>query len=291
MTRICVALLLAAAPGALAQSAQPAQPPQSAQPPPEQPAQSAGGYSAEPSLPSPDYSATVAGSRPSPAFTQDRDFTGTRFWLIDPGRYEIETWFSQKRFSSTSKESLAQVEIEMGIAPHLQLDIYQNFTTDGELRVEGEQIELRYALGLNYNEIPLNPVLYLEWHPRNGLQDRAEFRLLLGGDVGKLVWASNLYYEMNVDGYDSPNAQGKDIEAGVSGAASYGFGDLLRLGAEVQAGADDHGLPTLAPVLLVGPNALLKLPALGLKLTATVFFGVMSNDPRIYPLLIGGWQF
>ena len=255
------------------------------------PAQTAGGYSAEPSKEAPDYSATVAAQRPSPAFTQDRAFSGTRFWLLDPGRYEVEMWFSQKRKRDASRESLLQAEIEIGLAPHLQIDLYQNFSTDNELSVEGQQIELRYSFGLHYNDIPLNPVLYLEWHPRRAAQDRAEVRMLFGGDAGKFLWASNLFYEMNIDGFNAPNTEGKDIEVGISGAASYGFGDFFRLGAEIKTGGDMHGGGALQPMLLLGPNALVKVQSLGLKLTATFFFGVMDQDPKFYPLVIAGWQF
>lgn len=159
--------------------------------------------------------------------------------------------------------------------------------------MEGNQLELRYSFGRHYNEIPLNPVLYLEWHPRHLAQDRAEVRLLLGGDAGsKFLWASNLFFEMNVDDYNASYAEGKDMEVGATVAGSYAaVGDVLRLGGELKAGGDMHGEPTLSPMVLVGPSALLKVRKLGLKLTATVFFGLMERDPRVQTLLIAGWAF
>ena len=250
----------------------------------------------EPGQEPPPQSVTVSAFKPSPEFTQDRAFSGTRFWLLDPGEYETEVWFSQKRKKDDTKETLLQVEVEFGLAPHLQLDVYQNFNTDGALSVEGQQIELRYSFGLHYNDIPLNPVLYLEWHPRRNAQDRAEVRLLLGGDVGKWLWAANVFYEMNIDRYHSPGSEKMDLEVGATLAASYGFNDYFRLGAEVKAGGDMHGLnddgtQTLKPMLLAGPNVLFKLPKAKLKLTATCFFGVFNKDPRVYPLIIAGWGF
>lgn len=253
-------------------------------------------HTTEPGGDVPPQAVTVSGFKPSPAFTQDRAFSGTRFWLLDPGEYETEVWFSQKRKKDDTKATLLQVEMEFGLAPHLQLDVYQNFSTDGELRVEGQQIELRYSFGLHYNDIPLNPVLYLEWHPRKDEQDRAEVRLLLGGDVGKWLWAANLFYEVNVDRYGAPGAEGADMELGLTAAASYGFNDYFRLGAEVKTGGDMHGLnedgsASFKPMMLVGPNVLFKVPSLKLKLTATCFFGLFDQDPRVYPLVIAGWGF
>lgn len=87
-------------------------------------AQSAGGSSVDPSLDRPDYHAAVTAPPASPEFTQDRVFGGTRFWLLDPNEYEVEVWLDQKRLKDGSTETLLQAEIEIGLAPHLQLDLY-----------------------------------------------------------------------------------------------------------------------------------------------------------------------
>src|SRR5262249_37581297 len=39
------------------------------------------------------YETVVHARVPSPQWTQDRSFTSTRFWLLDPGSYEVQTWF------------------------------------------------------------------------------------------------------------------------------------------------------------------------------------------------------
>jgi len=257
-------------------------------------AQTAGGYSAEPSKEAPSYETVVHTRKPSPSQTQDRVFSGTRFWLLDPGRYEVETWWTEKFKKDGEREGLFQVEIEIGLAPHLQLDLYQNFSldNDGHFDVEGNQIELRYSFGRSYNEIPLNPVLYLEWHPRKGVQDRAEVRLLLGGDlVPRMLWAANLFFETNVNYFKNPSAEGGDIELGATAAASFSLIPQLRLGLETKLGVDQHGESTFYPMALVGPNLLLKSTALGLKLTATAFLGLAPKDPRVQVLTIAGWAF
>lgn len=258
-------------------------------------AQEAGGYSAGPGLGAPDYQTTVNAPRlKSPTYTQDRLFGATRFWKLDPGRYEVEVWWDEKFKRDEPNESLLKLEIEIGLTPHIQLDIYQNFViSEGKLDVEGNQIELRYAFASRYNEIPWNPVLYLEWHPRKQAQDRAEVRLLMGGDLPLAgVWAANVFAEGNVDYFNASYAEGFDGEFGATASVSFPVaGDWLRLGAEVQGGVDQHGSPRFYASGLLGPNVLLTYRPAGLKLTATALFGLFPEDPVCRLLVIAGWQF
>jgi hypothetical protein len=258
-------------------------------------AQTAGGRSIDPSLAPAPMESTVRGDKPSPEPTQDRLFAGTRFWRLDPGRFEVEAWWDHDFNRDGTNSGLLQLELEIGLWPHIQLDIYQNFNVGpGTFSVEGNQIEMRYSFGRSYNQIPLNPVLYLEYHPRHAAPDRAEVRLLLGGDIGTIgIWAVNAYGEMNIDGYGSSDVRaGTDAEAGVSGALSFAVApEILRLGAEVKAGVDQHATPVFAPVTELGPNILLHLPGTGLKVTATGFFGLMPQDARVELLVIAGYGF
>lgn len=249
-------------------------------------AQSAEGQSAEPSKRG--YSSTVEGSWPaSPPQTQDRVFAGSRVWLLDPGRYEVEVWLDDQEKSPPDR--LLQAEIEIGLAPHLQLDLYQNLTLDHGVSSEGQQLEARYAFGNAWNAIPANPVLYLEFHPRHLAADRAEARLLLGGEAGaRGLWAANLFLEQNVDGFDVPGSEGADRELGATGALSFEVAPWLRAGAEVKGGLDQHGAAAAYPMLLAGPNLLVK--AFPFKLTVTAFFGVFQHDPPLHLLAIAGWQ-
>jgi hypothetical protein len=55
-------------------------------------------------------------------------------------------------------------------------------------------------------------VLYLEWHPRKGLQDRAEIRLLVGGDLrAQGLWAANVFAESNVNHFNAPGNEGENL--------------------------------------------------------------------------------
>ena len=259
-------------------------------------AQEAGGYSAGPGLGAPDYQTTVNAPRPvkSPVYTQDRVFGVSRFWKLDPGRYELEVWWDERFNRDAPNEALLKFEIEIGLTPHIQLDIYQNFIiTNGQFDVEGNQIEVRYAFAANYNEISWNPVLYIEWHPRKQAQDRAELRLLVGGDLPAAgIWAANVFAEGNVNYFNASFAEGFDGEFGVSASASYPVaGDWLRLGAEIQGGVDQHGSPRFYASGLLGPNVLLTYRPARLKLTATAMFGLFHEDPLVRLFVIAGWQF
>ncbi len=259
-------------------------------------AQEAGGYSAGPGLGAPDYQTTINAPRlKSPIATQDRVFAASRFWKLDPGRYEVEVWWDEKFYRNDEPSfSLLKLEIEIGLTRHIQLDLYQNFSlSQGQFNVDGNQFEIRYAFAAEYNEIPWNPVLYVEWNPRKGQQDRAEVRLLIGGDLGSTgLWAANLYAEGNVDYFKASYAEGFDGEFGATASASWPvIKDVMRLGAEVKGGVDQHGSPTFYASAFVGPNVLLTYRPAGLKLTATALFGLFSEDPLVRLFVIAGWQF
>jgi hypothetical protein len=231
----------------------------------------------------------------SPYVTQERPFAASRVWKLDPGRYAVELWWDEKFYRNDQPSyALLKLEFEIGLTPHIQLDLYQNFSvSEGQFNVEGNQFEIRYAFATEYNEIPWNPVLYLEWYPRKNAQDRAEIRLLMGGDLGPTgLWAVNLYAEGNVDYFKASYAEGFDGEFGASAAVSWPVvNDWLRLGAEAKGGVDQHGTSTFYPSALVGPNVLLTYRPANLKITATALFGLFSEDPLVRLFVIAGWLF
>ncbi len=276
----------------------------------------AAGKSAGPGLPTAapsdeaggEYRTRVESYRQSPAFSQDRDFPGTRFWRLDPGAFEVEGWWTGEvglpAKLGGGQDNFYQLEIEMGLVPHIQIDIYANMDNPphtADYNLDGLAVEIRYSIARDYGEIWGNPVLYLEFTPQYFNSPRLEGRLLFGGDVlpgkpGFLVAAGNLYYEQNLLPSQTPD--GIDAELGVDAAASFNVvNDVLRLGAEVKGGLDDHavarlttGLPQF-PVLLAGPNFIVKLPGNQLKLMGTVFFGTMPYDPVVEPMLVLGSMF
>ncbi len=278
---------------------------------PEGEAASAGGYSIGPGLPVPagqpqpgQYETRVESYRASPTYSQDRDFPGTRFWRLDPGSYEVEAWWTGETLSPRlggGQDNFYQTEIEMGLAPHLQMDVYLNVDNPPHsvaYDLAGLAVEVRYSIARDYGSIWANPVLYLEFTPQYFNSPRLEGRILLGGDLlpgkpGLIVAAANLYYEQNLVPTQTPD--GIDAELGVDAAASVQvFRDTLRLGAELKGGLDDHAVSRLTPglpqfpTLLVGPNFIVKLPSNALKLMGTIFFGTEPYDPAVMPMLVLG---
>jgi hypothetical protein len=258
-------------------------------------AQEAGGDSAGPGLAAPDYQTTVTAPRwKSPPPTQDRQFGDVRMWRLDPGRYEVEVWWDEKFNKGAPNASLLKLELEIGLTPHIQLDLYQNFQiVDGRFDVEGNQIEMRYSFADTYNAIPWNPVLYLEWHPRKQAQDRAEVRLLMGGDLpAEGLWACNVFVEGNIDYFNASYAEGWDGEIGATAGMNFPvIPNVMRLGAEVRGGVDQHGSPRFYPSGFIGPNMVLTYRPAGLKLTATALIGLFEQDPRVRLFVIAGWGF
>ena len=258
-------------------------------------AQEAGGYTAGPGLQPAPYRTEVTAERPSPPDTQVREFTVSRFWRLDPGRYAAELWLQTDFMKhGAGEETTLKAEVEMGLSSHVQLDLYLNFgwATGAPFDYQGVSLEMRYAIAPVYNAISWNPVLYFELTTNKNAQDRAEFRLLAGGDLpGEGLWASNFFIEGNIDYFNEPYSDGADMEIGVT--ASFNFPvvrDWLRLGAELRTGVDQHGTPTFYGVFQIGPELLLTYRPANLKLTASALFGICLEDPLVRLYLIAGWQ-
>jgi hypothetical protein len=277
-----------------------------------------------PAPPASPYQARVRGHRPSPEWTQDRSFTSTRFWLLDPGNYELQTWVRTRVPHEVDghrgpAELLLQVEAEIGLLPHVQLDVYENLNYNEDangvrsLQQEGNQIELRIAIPSAYGELFANPVIYFEWHPRHAEPDRVELRLLLGGAPTRWFYlAVNPYVETNVEETELhtpvPAVSGAffasrrflaDMEVGSTVAAGFRVTEGFRLSAELKIGGDMLGDPDnrLHFVWFLGPGFIVK-PLPGrlrpyLKIMGTCLFAMPGTDAgaqQFEPLLIIGSQ-
>ena len=297
-------------------------------------AQTAGGYSAGPAQAVPsyqtvtdggvpgetpsrddngiDYTSRVTSYVPSPTYTQNREFTNARLWVLDPGKYTVEQWwrgsFGAPRAAPNAYPDghFFQTEIEMGIAPHVQVDIYanyefgQNAAEGGTYEVAkgghtGIAAEVRIALGNYWGQIWGNPTLYFELTSQYYNSPRAEFRLLLGGTVftPKLLAAFNFAFERNIF---------RDSNSGIDYEIKGDFGinyevvpNIFRVGLEATLGFDSHG--TIDPatgsselhyVAQFGPSILLTDPKGRVKLLAALLHGFAAWDqPWVVTTIIG----
>jgi len=228
-------------------------------------------------------------AHPSPEFTQDRVMPGTRFWLLDEGNRELQVWYRPKVARGSNDTShLWQLEVEVGLLPHVQLDVYENIIKPGpgeDVKHEGNQIELRIGFA-DYGEILGNPALYLEWHPRDE-EDKYEIRVLLGEEVlpGVLV-AVNPFYEQQVQG---TQVFEWGMTAAVSAALKQG---AIRLGLEGKAKFERaEGADRTEKAFLVGPNLFAKALDDRLKLMLTFFTGLTDDANRFEPIFIVGSEF
>ena len=223
-------------------------------------------------------------------------FPGTRFWKLDSGRYEVETWWRLRKPRGEKEYHIFQAELELGLTPRIQLDLYENLSTEdtGKLQHAGNQIEARIAIDPVYGRTPLNPVIYLEWQPRHLHADRAEIRLLGGGQIlgPRLVGAINLFYEQNVT--KEPAGFVPNPEMGFTAASSLALlGQFLRAGAEVKFALEKEkwGDHRWEKQLLVGPNFSARIISQSVKLYTTVLFGVTNDAKKIDSFLILAYDF
>jgi hypothetical protein len=273
--------------------------------------QVAGGYSAvQPAAPAsqpaaPESQPAAPASQPgrfetvltaSPMWSQDRNFLGVRFWKLDPHHYELELWY--KGYYPPPDSHTLSLELEMGLTRRLQLDVYENAAieigSDGKRHFshKGNAIELRIAIPERYGQIWGNPVVYLEWVANHGAPDRAEVRVLLGGELftPRLLGAVNLVFECNADTINGEPYQGEP-EFGVTAAASYEvLRERLRLGAEIMAifTREKFRNSTTEREIQIGPNLSWHVIGHRLKLYTTLFFGLGGNAPTIAPWVILG---
>lgn len=256
-----------------------------------------------------DFATRVTGYVPSPVYTQNREFTNARLWVLDPGRYTVEQWwtgsFGAARASPNAHpdDHFFQTEIEMGVAPHIQVDIYANYEFSQNAQGSyvlapgghtGVAAEVRIALGNYWDQLWGNPTLYFELSSQYHNAPRAEFRLLMGGTVftPKLLAAFNLAFERNLF---RDSASGIDYELKAHFGINYEVvKSVFRLGVETTLGFDSHGSidaqgsTLLHYVAQFGPSLLLTDPGNHVKLLAAVLHGFAAWDqPWVVTLIIG----
>jgi hypothetical protein len=242
----------------------------------------------------------VEATPPSPGFTQDRQFTNAALWLLDPGQYTVEQWWSgqwgqpQTLVGTNNQQNqLLQTGVAMGITPHVELDVYANVDLglDGQNRYDisrtgltGVEAALRVAIGRQWGQIWGNPVIEATLWGRVFEPTRVEGRFLLSGELVP-GWLLDLNLMFARDGFHD-DIIGVDYEAkaefGMSGEV---IPDILRLGFEANLGVDSHNAvddndyTLVFPSAQVGPMILLTEPHKRIKLLAAVLFGRTGWDP------------
>ncbi|HUB08902.1 MAG TPA: hypothetical protein VMB50_17980 [Myxococcales bacterium] len=260
-----------------------------------------------------------AGSRgpqaalPSPAFTQDRQFTNARLWRLDPGRITVEqswsgAWGVPRALAGAANQNdqLLQTAVAIGLLPHLELDLSGNVDLDqaasGDYQISptgltGVAAEVRIAIGRYWGQIWGNPTIDAELWGRISEPTRLEGRVLLGGELftPRLLGTLNLMFARN-SFHDDATGIDYEIKADL-GANCEVVRDILRLGGEATVGWDSHDTvdaednTLLHPDVQLGPAILLTEPHRRFKLLAAFLWGLADWDPPWETEIVAGTTF
>jgi len=227
-------------------------------------------------------------------WTTRRRFPTTRVYVRPEGDVEVEWWLETKlRLDEDADPRYRQqYELEFGLGHRLQLDLYlgtQQFG-EGPMELYQQKVELRYAFA-DWDEIPTNPTVYLEWVRQNDAPYKGEAKALFGGSLKpQWFWGLNLVWEREFGGeYEHEYA----LTAGVARTVVE---EQLSLGLEAKFESVDvrgNRLGFDAYEFLAGPS-LQWMPSadIHIDLVLPLGFEVEDDDTAIIlePLIVIGTE-
>ena len=225
-----------------------------------------------------------AGVNGEPEWVMQRRFSNTRVYIQkDPWEVGYEAWWRTRFYDGGNVTQRLQNEIEIGLPHRMQLDLYENILHDNHVsgwRQEEVAVELRYAFA-DWDVLPGNPTLYLEYSFAHEGSDALEPKLLFGGDFADgWHWGVNLICEQQM--WDE-----KNTERAVSGGISRTLIDSkLSAGIEAQWSSVTHEKSEL----ILGPSVQWR-PTANTHLDAVAMAGLTNNSPNAECWLIFGLDF
>jgi hypothetical protein len=234
----------------------------------------------------------LIGDYGQPRWTAHRRFGETRVYVMPKGMVEFEYWLRPEVAKDGPTQFSSMYEVGFGLPGRLQLDLYAvaNKTgPEGTLSVDQQKVEVRYAFA-DWNRIPGNPTLYLEWTQNSGGPDAVEGKLLFGGQLtSRWHWGSNLVFEHEISG-----AQENSHEW--TTGLSYTARDMkVGVGVETQLALvnslDDHGARgPMTTAFLVGPSLQFR-PLPQMHLDIAPLLGLNHDAPRTKWFVVLGYEF
>jgi len=232
-----------------------------------------------------------------PVWTTQRPFATSRVYVLPPGQAQFEQWVRPTWSRGEGKPEFRMLEeLAIGLGGGFQLDLYQrwniepNEEDEQEANHEGVQVELRYALA-DWDEIILNPTLYIEWIERGGSQEKPnkyEAKLLLGDEIGcNWFYASNFILEQEVEGDE------RETELAWTNAISTTIIERrLMAGVEMNwSGTTVKGERSdMSNSFQIGPSLQFR-PTNRTFLDVVALFGTTSESPETQLYMIFGYQF
>jgi len=232
------------------------------------------------------------GDYAQPRWTAHRRFGETRVYVVPKGMVEFEYWLIPEKAKNGPTNWASQYEVEFGLPGRVQLDLYAVAHKTGnhdELKMDEQKVEVRYAFA-DWNKIPLNPTLYLEWKQESNAADHAEVKLLFGGQISPgLHWGSNLVWDHETGGAIETS---NEWTTGLS----YTLADTkFALGMETQlALVNDRISPGVrspfSKQFLIGPSIQFR-PLPQMHLDFAPLFGATKDASQSKTFVVLGWEF
>ncbi len=255
----------------------------------------------------------------TPDFSRSRFSNLTNAYVLPPGAVYTGLIYQGDSLKFNQPDHMFTQEVEIGL-PHRFGIAFENSIEHhrGTTQERTFSIEGRFAIA-NWNKIPLNPTIFVEYKTGIGdvlhdegppeevpkgeggafleehmpLPDAVEVRLLLAQDFSnKVEWAANLFFEQETSG-------DRGREVGFAQSIMFPVllpNERLKVGAEMQytsftdAGLREEG--TKSARVIIGPTVAWK-PSSNSRLDVSPLFGVTDDAPHasvfvVFSMLFGG---
>jgi hypothetical protein len=255
----------------------------------------------------------------TPGLSRSRFSNLTKAYVLPPGAVFAGLIYQGDALKFNRPDHMLTQEIEIGLPGRFGLAFENSIENHrGTTQERTVSVEARYAFA-NWNVIPLNPTIFVEYKfapghilhdegppapmgkgeaeaflmERRPLPDSYEVRLLLAQDFGnKVEWAANIFFEQEIGG-------DRGREAGFSQSVMFPIllpKERLKVGAEMQyisftdAGLREEG--TQSARVVIGPTVAWK-PSKNTRIDISPLFGVTDDAPRasvfvVFSMLFGG---
>jgi hypothetical protein len=232
------------------------------------------------------------GSNGQPRWTAHRRFDDVPVYVLAEGEVVFQYWLvgTDRREDQPTRLEHA-FELEFGLPWRFQLGLYHVEAQEGReapLATAADKVELRWALA-DWEVVPGNPTLHLEYSNESGAPDLLEGKLLVGGELAAgWHWATNLALERRLGG-ERENAYG------MTNALSYTIRDgFFALGAEDRIENEreetgpDAGLRRTGASL--GPDLQLR-PTPRFHVNAALLFALNEEADPLVGRIVVGYEF
>jgi hypothetical protein len=233
---------------------------------------------------------TAVGPYGQPDWTTERRFPTTRVYLQQPPwGMGVEQWVRSKFYDGERGVHRVQQEFEIGLPHRFQIDLYNNseINSHGTMYHDNVAGEVRYALA-DWGKIPLNPTLYAEYKLKDEGANVAEYKLLLGDDLGHgWHWGFNFAYEYDIGGEERAKEYAEALAISKTIVdRKFSLGIEAQYASESVEGSRDNPENSLN----IGPSLQWR-PVPEMHVDLSVMPGFTDDAPDILSFIVIGYDF